>query len=126
MKLQASGWDLPISLCSERVTTGFSGTNDTKNLLPLTIRQRDLPSLTSTNAEVLTFLLQERNRKYVHASRSGRRMTELDLLGTLKNMNIRMLIDAGAFVLDMDNLQLAREWLRIDAQAYVLLFTKRT
>lgn len=71
-KLQMSGWDIPIfttnSIASEgSLTTGFSGTNDNRQMLPLTIQQDDLPGLAHTNAEVLTYLLQERNRNYVAA-----------------------------------------------------------
>ena len=36
--------------------------NDNKMMLRLTIKQDDLPSLPRNNAEVLTYLLQERNR----------------------------------------------------------------
>lgn len=78
LKLQASGWDIPLlsSLSSIGVgttqlptsrrtplTTGFSGTNDSKRMLPLTIKQQDLPGLAHTNAEVLTYLLQSRSRR---------------------------------------------------------------
>jgi len=94
MKLQASGWDIPLfvpksdppnrvdisptALCS--LTTGFSGTNDWKRILPLTIRQNDLPGLAHTNAEVLTYLLQPRNRTYVPASDRGMYCTFSDSL----------------------------------------------
>jgi hypothetical protein len=69
MKLQASGWDIPLfsahiksestlgapsSIEATALTTGFSGTNDWKRMLPLTISQNDLPGLSHTNAEVLS------------------------------------------------------------------------
>lgn len=54
-KLQASGWDIPqfiptnpgtsqveLSSRSQTLTIGFSGTNDNRTMLPLTIRQEDL------------------------------------------------------------------------------------
>jgi hypothetical protein len=54
-KLQASGWDIPLFIpyaqtgsLSKELTTGFSGTNDNRRLLPLTIRQEDLPGLAHT------------------------------------------------------------------------------
>jgi hypothetical protein len=66
MKLQASGWDIPLFLPSSQssdqvsqvvpLTTGFSGTNDWKGMLPLTIQQHDLPRLAHTNAEVSSSL----------------------------------------------------------------------
>ena len=122
VKLQSSGWDLPLlpldgeNLCSK--TTGFSGTNDNRRLLPLTIRQDDLPSLIQTNAEVLTYLLQDRNRRYmVAADKSGGRLTEEQLLRKVSKERICVLIDAGACILEMDNRSLVKSWLGIDTQA---------
>lgn len=123
IKLQASGWDVPLfSLDSQPqvvegkrpgITTGFSGTNDNRRLLPLTIEQRDMQGLSHTNAEVLTYLLQKRNRGYIlAANRFKRRFSELELLGHLTNTGTRVLIDAGAFILEMDNQSLVKEWLQ--------------
>lgn len=70
-RLEASGWDIPLFSVPRKesypsksdsvkpITTGFSGTNDNRRMLPLTIRQEDLPELSHTNAEVLTYLLQQ-------------------------------------------------------------------
>ena len=137
-KLQTSGWDIPLSMLgvdgssadpdptgapSQHLTTGFSGTNDNKAMLPLTIKQRDLPGLSHTNAEVLTYLLQPRNRFcFVSVDQFGRRHNEIDLLDRLKRMKIRMLIDAGAQILEMDNLALVKEWLKIDHEAPGAIF----
>ncbi|KAH7109116.1 hypothetical protein B0J11DRAFT_449300 [Dendryphion nanum] len=122
IKLQASGWDIPLfsPLANEStsLTTGFSGTNDNRRMLPLTIKQHDLPSLAHTSAEVLTYLLQIRNRKYyVAAEFDGRRMTEYSLLRRLEKLRIRVLIDAGAQILEMSNEQAAKIWLGIDKAA---------
>lgn len=126
-KLQASGWDIPLCSLQETpgaeksspaLTTGFSGTNDNRSMLPLTIKQHDLPGLSHTNAEVLTYLLQPRNRKYVLAADTqGRRLSETDLLRKLHHMKIRTLIDAGAQILECDNLTLVKDWLKIDHAA---------
>jgi Protein of unknown function (DUF3638)/Protein of unknown function (DUF3645) len=125
MKLQASGWDIPLSSTANRsptgalcgsppLTTGFSGTNDNRTLLPLTIKQGDLEGFRATNAEVLTYLLQERNRGYVLAAdRQGRRLSDEGLLKKLTEEKIRILIDAGAQILEMDNVTLVKGWLRI-------------
>jgi hypothetical protein len=82
IKLQASGWDIPLFSAGRSqvpLTTGFSGTNDNKTMLPLTIKQEDLPALSHTSAEVLTYLLQTRNRAYVVAADTlGRHITEGD------------------------------------------------
>lgn len=42
-------------------TTGFSGTNDSKYILPLSISQCDLPQQRSTNAAVMHCLLRPEN-----------------------------------------------------------------
>jgi hypothetical protein len=134
-KLQASGWDIPLSSLDDlssdgqessrgvgkfpqSLTTGFSGTNDNKSMMPLTIKQRDLPQLSHTNAEVLTYLLQARSRRYVLAADAhGRHLSEHNLLKRLREMKIRILIDAGAQILEMDNLSLVKEWLDVDYEA---------
>lgn len=125
VKMQASGWDLPLfsarrpgqkrTICS--VTTGFSGTNDNKVMLPLTIQQDDLPSLRQINAEVLTYLLQERNRGYELAASQTKRLTEEELLRKIARMGIRILINADAYVLEMDNRSFVKLWLSIDTKA---------
>lgn len=126
VKLQASGWDIPLlsneAGASKNLTTGFSGTNDNKRLLPQTIKQDDLPSLLQTNAEVLSYLLEERNQRcYQAIDSSGRHLTEKGLLNLLNNQEIRILIDAGAYILEMENKNLAAAWLEIcpDAQGAV-------
>lgn len=120
VKLQASGWDLPLFSRSQpeeenscAKTTGFSGTNDNKMMLPLNIKQDDLPSLRQTNAEVLTYALQTRNRQYNLAALQGKRLTEEGLLRRIATMEIKILIDAGAYILEMDNRSLAKAWLDI-------------
>ncbi|OAG11713.1 uncharacterized protein CC84DRAFT_1133705 [Paraphaeosphaeria sporulosa] len=132
-KLQASGWDLvlfdPSSPPNCR-TTGFSGTNDSRHQLPMMIKQNDLPNLAHTNAEVLSYLLEKRNRGYVHMmDELGRRWSEESLLSELHKPNklfskepIRILIDAGAQILEHDNLNLARTWLNIDWEATAAVY----
>lgn len=102
---------------SKAITTGFSGTNDIKSLLPLNIRQDDLPTLQHTNAEVLSYLLENRNRQYHLAADRHGRLTEVALLHKLKDMKIRVLIDAGAYILEMTNENLVKEWLGYDTEA---------
>ena len=94
------------------LTTGFSGTNDNRTMLPLTITQEDLPELLGTNAEVLMYLLEERNRKYMVATdRNGRRLSERLFLNKLHSLGIRVFIDAGAQILENDNLSLVKLWM---------------
>lgn len=130
VKLQASGWDLPLSGEGPNLTTGFSGTNDNRLVLPLTIKQDDLSGLAHTNAEVLTYLLHDRNRAYTLAGSKAyingrpiyKRMTEEDLLRKLCRMKIRVLIDSGATILEMTNVTLARIWLDIDTEALAAVY----
>jgi hypothetical protein len=137
-KLQASGWNLFPSIEAQtgdqvdcRVT-GFSGTNDSRHQLPLLVRQRDLPQLAHTNAEVPYYLLASRNRSYVHMAHvaDGKRWTELDLIHHLANPPrrpqqqgpIRILIDAGAQVLEHSNRDFAKAWLDADHEATAAVY----
>ncbi|POR33813.1 Uncharacterized protein TPAR_06005 [Tolypocladium paradoxum] len=86
-------------------------------MLPQTIKQDDLPSLLQTNAEVLCYLLEDRNGKCYHAANNNRRLTEMETLKLLCNKKIRILIDAGAHILEMENRDVAGAWLNIDYEA---------
>ncbi len=121
-KLQASGWDIPLfspsgpdrlpspdTSLSRPLSTGFSGTNDWKRLLPLTISQQDLSNLSHTNAEVLTYLLQPRNRACVVAADvNGSYLSEEQLLRQITKSDLRVLIDAGAYILEKTDLDLVK------------------
>ncbi|KAM0194838.1 hypothetical protein ACHAPI_006847 [Fusarium lateritium] len=137
VKLQSNGWDIPLSplgnasdgqSSSEKpLSTGFSGTNDNRTMLPLNIEQHDLPSLHHTSAEVLTYLLHPRNRRCilpqdVQISAYLGRSSEMDLLNCLKAKSIHVLIDAGAQILEMDNITLVEHWLRVDTYAVAGLY----
>lgn len=120
-------WDVPIppeaqDSAHQVKTTGFSGTNDIKSLLPLNIAQHDLPTLQHTNAEVLGYLLQDRNRRYLLAIDRGRRLTEDGLLKSLFGTSIRILIDAGAYILSMSNRTLVLKWLQYDHNARAAVY----
>ncbi|KAI2471129.1 hypothetical protein F4781DRAFT_143131 [Annulohypoxylon bovei var. microspora] len=137
VRLQSNGWDIPLpshtpsdtsnknrTLNKSRgLTTGFSGTNDIKPLLPLTIKQDDLPALSHTNAEVLTYLLQPRSKGYVvMADHNQKRINEISFLNMLRRHNIRILIDSGAQILEQSNKELAENWLKVDSRATVALY----
>ncbi|KAF2683160.1 hypothetical protein K458DRAFT_305959 [Lentithecium fluviatile CBS 122367] len=136
MKLQASGWDLVQSGNFRCRTTGFSGTNDSRHQLPMTIQQNDeLKKLSHTNAEVLWYLLFERNRRYILAvGPNEKRLSEVELLEKLLNPlgktglkidepeRIRIFIDAGAQILEHSNQGLAAAWLKIDHEADAAVF----
>jgi len=109
-KLSASGWD--IGKEKALVTTGFSGTNDSKRLLPLFVKQLDLEQQTHTNALVLEYLLQPVNGVEIMASTTGD-----DELSDAKRLLFRVLkfdppvqviLDVGAQILELDNLDVAK------------------
>ncbi|KAG9960476.1 hypothetical protein KCU61_g6491, partial [Aureobasidium melanogenum] len=124
-RLSASGWDIPSSSASSKLlTTGFSGTNDSRAILPHSIQQRDLDELLHTNAMVLDLILQKENQTYIHAaSQKGKKLSVEELLSLMSKQNpvINVLIDVGAQVLEATNFQLVQKWLqyRTDAKAAV-------
>ncbi|KAI6756012.1 hypothetical protein HG530_011748 [Fusarium avenaceum] len=129
LKFQASAWDIPLlseSVARQGLTTGFSGTNDNKKILPRTIHQDDLPSLVQTNAEVLVHLLEPRNQRcYQAVDRNGRHLNEIGLLELLRYRGIRILIDAGAQILEMENHELAAAWLDVYSEAQGAVYFDR-
>ncbi|KAJ3570319.1 hypothetical protein NPX13_g5768 [Xylaria arbuscula] len=126
VKLQANAWDIPIfSKDNTQVTrtSGFSGTNDNRWVLPLTINQRDLPGLKHTSAEVISYLLQERNRQFIVIPRPRlKESKEEGFLRDLKRENITVLIDVGAYISEMDNQEVARAWLEVDSEAKAVIY----
>ena len=111
-KLSASSWNL--ARAKTHPTTGFSGTNDSKHVFPLSIAQRDLPQQRHTNAAVLGCLLRPQN-SFVSLARysRGRDIGAQALLDALVSAkpSIRVLIDVGAQILEWKNEQMARNWL---------------
>ncbi|KAH7346369.1 hypothetical protein BKA65DRAFT_537048 [Rhexocercosporidium sp. MPI-PUGE-AT-0058] len=121
-KLSSSGWE--IAREKRHPTTGFSGTNDSKYMLPTQIKQCELPEQLSTNAEVLACLLKPEN---TYDSVYAPQVEVLDagaLLDIAVKMvpPIRVLLDVGAQLLD-HNERIASVWLEKvspeDAQAVV-------
>lgn len=97
-KISASGCDLSTSTT---VTTGFSGTNDARHLLPLSVTQLDLPQQSHTNALVLANLLREETG--VHLLRETGAEALLDAVVGMQPP-VRVLLDVGAQVLELSNL----------------------
>ncbi|KAJ6485682.1 hypothetical protein C8R45DRAFT_997491 [Mycena sanguinolenta] len=114
-KLTTNAWDLGRS--RPRLTTGFSGTNDNKYLLPLSIEQCDQESQRHTNAQVLGYVLQEENRKVICTHSE-------DALGLLRRVvqqdpPVMVLLDVGAQVLELQNEEVAWQWLQLDTRPEV-------
>ena len=112
-KLSTSGWDL-IGTRKPHLTTGFSGTNDNRFVLPLSISQGDLPELQHTSGKVLSYVLRKENLLY-HCARDdrGRQLSAEGLVSYLHRLDskIRVVIDVGAQVLDTTNRDFVRAWM---------------
>lgn len=111
-KLSASGWDL--ARCKEQPLTGFSGTNDSKGVLPLSIQALDLQP--HTNASVLSTLLREENMVLELGDEGAPQLTALTekmLLGALasSDQEIRVVLDVGAQIIESSNFQMAKSLL---------------
>ncbi|KAJ7460834.1 hypothetical protein FB451DRAFT_1141265 [Mycena latifolia] len=114
-KLTTNAWDLART--KARLTTGFSGTNDNKYLLPFSIEQLDQGSQRHTNAQVLEHILQPENRSVLCTDSDNAR----GLLQRVVEQKpcIMILLDVGAQVLELQNEEVAREWLKLDSRPHV-------
>ncbi|KAF9894293.1 hypothetical protein FE257_007796 [Aspergillus nanangensis] len=118
-KLCTSAWDLP-SRTGQPLTTGFSGTNDNRFLLPYSTPQRDLPHLIHTNAMVLSHLLRQENRQCVLArDKQGHRLRARPLVDLINSQEppVRVIIDVGAQILESSNHSIAEYWLSVTPTA---------
>src|SRR5712672_727068 len=122
-KLPTSAWDLVEE--KKNFTTGFSGTNDNRHLLPTSITQEDPHSELGTNALVLRYLLQPENDHYeCTRGDNGEREFATDFLQRLVNQvpEIRVLLDVGAQMLELQNEELARHWLSLRPDVSAAIF----
>lgn len=111
-KLSASGWD--IGQVKSHPTTGFSGTNDSRHVLPLSVEHLDIRTQKHTNALVLAYLLQEENSVEILPPRTASQDSDAEhLLNVINNLSppIRVILDVGAQILELDNHQVAEKWL---------------
>lgn len=124
-KLSASGWD--IGEIKTHSTVGFSGTNDSRKTLPLSMNQLDLPEQNHTNAMVLECLLRPENsvtfcppRDYTSGSDA---QSVLDMVTNLKPP-AQVILDVGAQILELSNFQVAQEWLALtpDGRVQAVVF----
>ncbi|CAL6114683.1 Conserved_hypothetical protein [Hexamita inflata] len=99
-------------LCEKRnlLTTGFSGTNDTKLLLPLSIHQNDLDVLKQTNGEILFRMLQPQNDQYCNISNEN---VSLQVIQHTIKTKCKVILDVGAVMIEMNNQQIAKKWLSL-------------
>ena len=122
-KLSTSAWDLVEN--KSNVTTGFSGTNDNRYLLPTSITQEDPVCQLSTNALVLQYLLQSENNHYECTEGiNGERESAKGFLHRLVRHapEIRVLLDVGAQMLELQNEDLVRHWLSLKPHISAAIF----
>ncbi|KAB2100064.1 hypothetical protein AG0111_0g11729 [Alternaria gaisen] len=108
-KLSASGWDL--GAVKSHPTTGFSGTNDSRQVLPLSVHYLDSEKQNHTNALVLAYLLQDENSVKLLPSQADAEHL-LEIVDAME-LPTRVILDAGAQILELSNFQVAETWLRI-------------
>ncbi|KAG2133788.1 uncharacterized protein EDB93DRAFT_1232709 [Suillus bovinus] len=118
-KLTCSGWDLAQE--KRHITTGFSGTNDNRYLLPSSMVQHDLDYQRSTNARVLAFLLRPENNCY-RPIPSGQKVQQFIDTLIAQTPEVRVLLDVGAQMLELKNQELAEAWLRAKRNAQAAVF----
>ena len=122
-KLPTSPWDLVED--KKNITTGFSGTNDNRFLLPTSIIQEDPHFVLSTNALVLQHLLLPENNYYeCTEGPNGERESAVAFLQRLvdEDPEIRVLLDVGAQMLELRNEELARHWLKLRPDISAAIF----
>ncbi|CAF2919799.1 unnamed protein product [Rotaria sp. Silwood2] len=116
-KLISSAWDLSSDRRA-KITTGFSGTNDTQLLLPIHIGQWDLPKLVKTDAVVLNNLLRRENEFYRSLPIS---VTIKEILEQIVNdrQRVQVILDVGALFVNGSNRQIAIQWLEKSNRAQI-------
>jgi hypothetical protein len=108
-KLVSNAWDLCRS-DTPCITTGFSGTDDARLLLPLTIQQENMGELMEINSVLLHNLLRAENDRYtpLEVGATGQQLLEI----VCADSRIDVLLDAGALVLEFTHRQVAQLWLK--------------
>lgn len=112
-KLSASGWDLGKR--KGRPVTGFSGTNDSRCVLPTDVHHLDHPDQTHTNALVLEHILRPDNGVQLMEPASPGTSDAEHLLTTVLQLTspVQVILDVGAQIIELTNIQVAKTWLRM-------------
>jgi len=95
---------------------GFSGTNDSRNTLFLSVEQLDLPGQNHTSALVLEYLLRPENTVAFIPPRDEHSVSSAQvLLNMVTSLDpaTQVILDVGAQIIEPSNLEVARHWLRM-------------
>ncbi|KAJ4386033.1 hypothetical protein N0V93_008924 [Gnomoniopsis smithogilvyi] len=111
-KLSASGWD--IGKRKTHPVTGFSGTNDSRCLLPIDVHQLDHDDQKHTNALVLEYILQPENGIALLQPVTQDTSDAEHLLTAVLNLtpSVEVILDVGAQILELNNVEVAKAWLK--------------
>ena len=120
-QLGTSAWDLCDA--KHKPKTGFSGTNDSRYLLPANMSYISLPELRSTNGSLLHNLLKEENKNhFYYFLKQSDKLTEI-LLTKINNVsNCNLLLDVGALMVNISNESLSKKWLKMNKSAEAAVF----
>ncbi|GAO13103.1 hypothetical protein UVI_02024620 [Ustilaginoidea virens] len=110
-KVSASGWDLARPKTFP--TTGFSGTHDSRPLLPLHITQRDSDAQHHTDSLVLNQMMSPQNSVILLGEVKGSNSEEFLKRITEERDEIRVILDVGAHVIELTNQEVAGRWLEL-------------
>lgn len=114
-KLVGNAWHLVDN--KDGCVHGFSGTNDNQRLLPLQVKQSQVPELVGTNGAMLDLLLQSDNRGECayHTLHSSATAWKAVLDQTL-SLGLHALIDCGALTVGASGREIAEYLLYWTAQ----------
>lgn len=117
-KLSRSSWD--ISKKKAHLTTGFSGTNETKMLLPLNIKYDGIEELMFTNGLLISCLLRKENNGYMCLGNDYDSVKILEIVS--KKCNANLILDVGALMIHLNNKEVALKWLELREDMEAAIF----
>ena len=100
---------------NKNLVVGFSGTNDSRFLLPESMNYYDIPHLIGTNGQVISNLIYRNNlnnnEKIYNVLIDNQ--NEIEILKIINENSTKVLLDIGALIIKLENKQVAQEWLKI-------------
>ncbi|KAK6601220.1 hypothetical protein H4I96_06561 [Botrytis cinerea] len=96
----------------------LSGTNDSRYVLPTSVKQFDLPEQRHTSALVLSYIVRPENNVFMMPKcmiSEGETSSGTDILRSLVQLKpqVRVILDVGAQIIDLTNQEAAQQWLRM-------------